>query len=106
MSLSLITMMGNQNPTRHEKYVIRECIKIIRYNKYSEDEIEAGFEKIHNKSLDDMIKDLGKILARPIREDRVIEKAKIFQTIDCRCVDVPMPKCKDVMNDILKKGVK
>lgn len=103
MGLSLMTMMGHQKPTRHEKYVIGECIKVIRYNKYPEDEIDARFKKMHNRSLDNIIKDLAKILARPVREDRIIGKAKIFQTIDCRCADVSMPTCKEVNNDMFKE---
>jgi len=51
---------------------MEECIKIVRYNKYPVDEIEADFEKKHNESLDGIIKDLQKVLARPTREDRVM----------------------------------
>ena len=103
MSLSLMTIMGFQKPTRHEKYVIGECIKIIRYNKYPKDEIEADFEKKHNKILNDMITDLKKVLARPIREDRITERTKIFQTVDCRCADIPMPTCKEINDDMFRK---
>ena len=81
MGLSLMTIMGRQKPTRHEKYVIEECIKIIRYNKYSKDKIKTRFKKMHNRSLDNIIKDLGKILARPIKEGRIIKKAKIHINI-------------------------
>ncbi len=68
MSLSLMALMGYQRPTRHEKYVIGECIKVIRYYKYPEDEIEAHFEKIHNKSLNNIIKNLEKNLSMPYQK--------------------------------------
>lgn len=90
MSLSLMTLMGYQRPTRHEKYIMRECIKIIRYNKYPDDEIEADFEKKHNESLDNIIRDLGKVLARPIREDRVMVVCEPEKSAGhCRCVEIP-----------------
>lgn len=90
MSLSLLTMMGSQRPTRHEKYVIEECIKIVRYNKYPTDEIEADFEKKHNESLDGIIQDLKKVLARPTREDRTMIVCKPeMSTRHCKCVETP-----------------
>jgi len=59
MSLSLLTMMGRQNPTRDEKYIAKECIKIVQYSKH------------HNskKELDDIVENLNKIVARPIRNN-------------------------------------
>ncbi len=78
MSLSLMTMMGYQRPTRHEKYVIKETVKILRFHRYS-----IGYscptnpsEKNHDMAIDGIIKNLNKVLARPTREDRVIETCK------------------------------
>jgi len=90
MSLSLMTMMGFQKPTRHEKYIIGECIKIVRYNKYPTDEIMANFEEKHNESLDGIIQDLKKVLARPTREDQITVVRKPEKSAGhCRCIGIP-----------------
>lgn len=70
MSLSLMTMLGFQRPTRHEKYVIGEAIKILRFNKYpcGISDIVTPMEKTHNKTLDHIAKELNKILKRKVRE--------------------------------------
>ena len=108
MSLSLMTMMGFQRPTRHEKYVMEECIKIVRYNKYPADEIMADFEKKHNESLDGIIQDLKKVLARPTREDRVMITTcePIESAGHCRCIEVPMPTCKEINDAVFGKKEK
>jgi len=66
--------MGRQDPTRNEKYVIRETIKILQFRRYS-----IGYscptnpsEKNHDTTIDDISKNLKKILARPTREDRAM----------------------------------
>ena len=57
MSLSLLTMLGRQNPTRDEKYIAKECIKIVQYSKRHNSQEE----------LDNLVENLNKIVARPIR---------------------------------------
>ena len=59
MSLSLLTMLGRQNPTRDEKYIAKECIKIVQYSKRHNSQEE----------LDNLVENLNKIVARPIRNN-------------------------------------
>lgn len=66
MSLSLMTLMGNQKPTRDEKYIISQTIKILRFNRYPEDDA-TPMMRAHNKPLDQIIKDLKKVLNKEVR---------------------------------------
>ena len=59
MSLSLLTMLGRQNPTKDEKYIAKECIKIVQYSKRHNSQEE----------LDNLVENLNKIVARPIRNN-------------------------------------
>ncbi len=70
MSLSLMTFLGNQNPTRDEKYVISQAIKILRFHKYPkhENNIISLIAKENNKTLDNIIIDLKKTLNKEVRE--------------------------------------
>ncbi len=65
MSLSLMTLMRYQKPTNDERYILKECIKILRFNKYpcGISDVVTPMEKTHNETLDHIAKELKKILA-------------------------------------------
>jgi len=69
MSLSLMTLLGHQKPTRDEKYVISQTIKILRFNKYPEPENNSmsPTSKSHNDTLEHIITELKKTLNKEIR---------------------------------------
>lgn len=70
MSLSLMTLMGYQKPTKDEKYVIKEAIKILRFFKHP---IRDGYplstiEKTQNEIPNHIIGELKKTLDKEVRK--------------------------------------